>query len=82
MSKTLTSCVAREFMEKSVRYNTLAMNQYGGRPSRTMTDVLHALTTFIKNTWRRGEVVIGLFLDIKLAFPSVNHETLIHDMRK
>lgn len=82
MSKILTSCTAKELTEKSVRYNTLAINQYRGRPGRTTTDNLHVLTTSVKNTWRSGEVVIGLFPDIESAFPSINHKTLIHDMRK
>lgn len=43
-------------------------------------DALHMLTRFLKDAWRKGNVAVGLFLDIKLAFPSVNHEMLEHDM--
>ncbi len=59
MSKILTSCI---------KHNTLEINQYGGRLGRTTTDALHTLTTFLKNAVRRGEVEIGPFLDIKVAF--------------
>lgn len=37
---------------------------------------------FVKDAWCKGEVLVRLFLDIKSAFPSVNHDILIHDMWK
>ena len=45
------------------------------------TNSLHYITTFVKNAWRRKEVVSALFLDIKSTFPSMNLSCLIHDMR-
>ena len=45
-------------------------------------DSLHYVTKFVKDAWRRKEVVSALFLDIKSAFPSVVLDWLVHNMRK
>lgn len=34
----------------------------------------------MKDTWRKGDIAVRLFLDIKLAFPSVNHKMLEHNV--
>jgi len=44
-------------------------------------DSLHYVTKFVKDAWRRKEVVSALFLDIKNSFPSVVLDRLVHDMR-
>jgi len=46
-----------------------------------MADSLQYVTIFIKNAWRRKEVVSTLFLDIKSTFPNIVLMCLIHDMR-
>jgi Reverse transcriptase (RNA-dependent DNA polymerase) len=40
------------------------------------------LTKTVKDAWHKGQVVSALFLDIKGAFPSVDINRLIHNMRK
>src|SRR5882724_841482 len=45
-------------------------------------DSLHYVTKFVKDAWRKKEVVSALFLNIKRVFPSVVLERLVHDMRK
>jgi len=40
------------------------------------------LTKTAKDAWHKGQVVSALFLDIKGAFPSVDIDRLIHNMRK
>jgi hypothetical protein len=47
-----------------------------------MSDTLHYVANFVKDAWRRGNVVGVLFLDIKGAFPSIIFERLIHNMRQ
>ena len=47
-----------------------------------MTDSLHYVTKFVKDAWRRKEMVSALFLDIRSVFPSVVLEWLVNDMRK
>jgi hypothetical protein len=36
----------------------------------------------VKDAWRKGQVASILFLDIKGAFPSVDINQLIHNMKK
>jgi len=40
------------------------------------------LTKTVKDAWRKGQVASALFLDVKGAFPSVDIDRLIHNMRK
>ena len=39
------------------------------------------VTKYVKDTWRKGEVVSALFLDVKSTFPSVMLGQLLRDMR-
>jgi hypothetical protein len=64
------------------RYDILPANHFGARPGRTTMDSIHLLTKTIKDTWRKGQVASILFLDVKGAFPSVDIDRLIHNMRK
>jgi hypothetical protein len=42
--------------------------------------VLNIIT--IKNAWRKGEAVSALFLDIQAAFPNMQKDRLLENMRK
>jgi Reverse transcriptase (RNA-dependent DNA polymerase) len=42
----------------------------------------HANKTVKKDTWCKGKVISTLFLDVNGAFPSIDINTLIHNMRK
>ena len=42
---------------------------------------IHLLLDFVKRAWRRGNIVTVLFINIKVAFPSVVVDWLLHDMR-
>lgn len=55
---------------------------FGGRPGRTTTDALHALTYRIKDAWRKKQVVAVLFLDIEGAFPNAVNATTQHKIEK
>jgi hypothetical protein len=36
---------------------------------------------FIKDAWRKGDVVSALFLDIQAAFPNMQKERLLENMQ-
>lgn len=82
MSKVLSSCVADTIMCKTEELELLPRNHFGGRPGRTTTDALHLMVSFIKDNWRKGNVVSALFLDVKAAFPSVTVPRLLYDLRE
>ena len=82
IAKLLNSCQAEDITTMCEKYNILPANHFGARPGRTMTDSIHLLTKTIKDAWRKGQVTSVLFLDVKGAFPSVDIDRLIHNMRK
>ena len=82
LAKVLTSIVAEQLTFYSEKYQLLPVQHYGGRPARTTTDAMHALTYKIKGAWRKKKVVSVLFLDIEGAFPNAVNEKLIRNMRR
>jgi len=79
--KVMSTCVAEDLIHATETHRLLPNNHFGSCPRCTTTDLLHYVTKFIKDAWRRQEVMSALFLDIKSAFPSVMLEQLVHDMR-
>jgi len=61
-------------------HKLLPENYFGSHPGRTTTDSIHYVTKYIKDAWRKGEVISALFLAIKCAFPSMVLDQLGHDM--
>jgi len=82
ISKILSACIVEDLACMAKAHGLLPANQFGCHLGRTTAESLHYVTKFVKDTWRKGEVVSVLFLDIKSAFPSINLDHLIHDMRK
>ena len=82
LARLLNSCQTRTIISMCENLNILPTSHYGARPGRTTTDSIHMLTKTIKDAWRKGQVASCLFLDVKAAFPSVDINRLIHNMRK
>ena len=81
LAKVLSSCIAETLVHHSMRQHLLPSTHFGGLPRRSTTDSLHLVVKFIKDAWRRNEVVSALFLDVKGAFPSISVKKLIHNLR-
>lgn len=81
MAKILSVCIKETLEYWTEKRNMLPPHQYGGRPARTTTDAIHALTDFTKKAWRAKEDVAVAFMDVKAAFPSTCIPRLVHDMR-
>ena len=47
-----------------------------------MTDAVHLLIHKIKEAWRKGKVVLILFLDVEGAFPNAVTDRVIHTLRR
>jgi len=82
MAKVLSTCIAEDLVQVAKMCNLLPSNHFGCHPRRMTSDSLHYVTTSVKNTWRRKEVISALFLDIKGTCPNVVLSWLIHNMRK
>jgi hypothetical protein len=59
----------------------LPETQFGARPGRSTTDAIHLIVKKVKDAWRKRLCVGAVFLDIKGAFPHVDLNRLVHDMR-
>ena len=81
IAKIQTTIVAEDLSHLCEKYNLLPNHQFGGRPGRTTSEALHLTEQFIRDAWRKGDVVSALFLDIQAAFPNMQRERLLTNMR-
>ena len=63
-------------------HNLLPNTHFGGRPGHSTEDSLHLLENTIRHTWRQGQVISALFLDIEGVFSNVVTDHLIHNMKR
>jgi hypothetical protein len=82
LAKTLSACVAETLVHQAEKHALLPPTHFGGRPGQSTTNALHLLTKFVKDAWRKGNMVTVLFLDVKGAFPSVSTERLLYNMQQ
>lgn len=80
--KVLSSCMASVLQFHTAKEGLLPNTHFGRRPGRLAVDALQMMVSFIKDSWRRKEVVTALYLDVKGAFPSISIDRLIHNMWK
>ena len=64
----------REHFDK---YNILYQNQFGFRQGHSSHHALITLVNKITQSLDSGDMVIGIFLDLKKAFDTVNHKILV-----
>src|SRR5882724_3648076 len=81
MAKILSACIMDVLMYMAKMHCMFLDNHFRCRSRRTTTNSLHFVTKYVKDAWRKGEVVSALFLDVKSAFPSVMLGKLLHNMR-
>jgi hypothetical protein len=82
LAKCLLAIVAEDLIWLAEMHRLLPDKQFGGRPGRTTTDAIQALTDRIKAAWRKGRVASVLYLDVESAFPNATSERLMHSLRK
>ena len=81
LAKPLSGCVTELLSHQAEKHNLLPNTNFGGCLGRSTTNALHLTTKFIFDHWRKGNVVSALFLDVKGAFPSVEVQRLILNIR-
>lgn len=81
LGKLLTAIITEQLTYYTEKHALLPPMHFGGRPGRTTMDTLHTLTYFIKDAWRKKQVVSVLFLDIEGAFPNAVNERLVHNLK-
>ena len=79
--KVQSTIITENLSYECKHHNLLPDLQFGGCPGRSTTDALHYVEQYIKNAWRRNEVVSALFLNIQAAFPNMQKDCLIANMK-
>ena len=59
------------------KYNIIYQNQFGFRQGHSSHHALITLVNKITQSLDSGDMVIGIFLDLKKAFDTVNHKCLV-----
>ena len=60
------------------KHKILYLNQYGFRKKHSTILALITLTDKIKQVIDNGEYAFGIYLDLKKAFDTVNHDILLN----
>jgi len=81
IGKLLSTLIADDLSFLAETHNMLSSGQFGGRHGRNTTDVMHMVTSRVKDAWRAGKVATALFLDVQGTFPNTVKAQLIHNMR-
>lgn len=82
LGKVFETIISRRLTYWAETTNALAPGHMSGRRQRSIDDAGVVLTTWIKEKWRRGLIVSGLFLDVKSALPSVSTTRLWYTLRQ
>lgn len=66
------------FLEK---YNIICPQQHGFRPKHSTSSAVITLTQAINSALHNNRLAVVIFLDIKKAFDTVNHEIMLNKLR-
>jgi hypothetical protein len=77
ISKVIEKIIAKQTLDYLSENNLLHTDQYGFRPKHeTSHAVLKALTEIVQSK-EEGDSCLGVFIDLKKAFDTVHHKTLL-----
>ena len=64
------------------KHNLLTDSQYGFRPNRSTSLAVIELIEKITNSLDQNNYAAGVFIDLKKAFDTINHERLINKLER
>ena len=76
-SKILESAMHRRLMDYLTKHSILNNHQYGFRKKHSTFMAILELTNKIFDSFEKNELTIGIFIDLKKAFDTVNHSILL-----
>jgi hypothetical protein len=77
ISKIFEKCIKKRLINFLNKHSFFSPNQYGFRPNMSTMDPLIETSHIIHDNLDKKFKVLGIFLDFKKTFDSVNHELLI-----
>jgi len=80
LSKILEKVVKARLLEFLKKYNILYSKQYGFREKLGTNFAVIEMISQIENAKDAGKTVAGLYIDLRKAFDTVNHELLLHKL--
>ena len=81
LSKVFEKCMAHQLMEYFNVNNLFYELQFGFRPAHSTIHPLVQFLNYINKAHSLHEHALAIFIDLKKAFDTVNHEILLHKMK-
>lgn len=87
---TILSCInnlfekliAKRVMNFLEKFSILTENQHGFRNNHSSSTAVNAVTENVNQALNSSNIVVGIFLDIRKAFDSVNHTILLQKLER
>ena len=81
-SKIFERCMAVRLMNFLLRFNLISSNQFGFLRGKSAADAFTKLTEYIYSCLNKKEHCMGIFVDLKKAFDTVNHSILLRKLER
>jgi len=77
ISKIFEKCLTIRIVHYANRCELLCLEQFGFRKGRNTTDALVSVTEYVYKSLNAKEHAVGVFIDLRKAFDTVNHDILL-----
>ena len=82
LSKIFEKCMCRRLVDFFEKYNFFTREQFGFRKKRNTSDAVSNFCDFIYEALESKKHGLGIFIDLKKAFDTVCHVTLLRKLEK